>query len=236
MRLRDISIIGLVAAGILAGCAGGEARGEASAADGEERVRYVALGDSYTIGTGVTEAERWPNQVAARIEELALAGNLGVNGYTSAELIADELPQLDALRPELVSLLIGVNDVVQGVPDTEYASNVAVILDGLVARVGPDRVICVATPDYTRTPRGAEYGNPELQSDRIVRFNAILREACEQRGGTFVPDIFEISQRAIDDPDLVAGDGLHPSGEQYRQWVEAIAPVVEVLLVASPDG
>jgi len=230
MRLRALSIIGLLAAVTMAACASGAASAEASAANGEKRVSYVALGDSYTIGTGVTDVERWPNQLARRIEGIELAANLGVNGFTSADLVAEQLPQLDALQPELVSVLIGVNDVVQGVPDTEYASNVAVILDDLVARLEPDRIVCVATPDYTRTPRGADYGNPELQSDRIVRVNAILREACELRGVTFVPEIFEISQRAGEEAGLVASDGLHPSGEQYRRWVEAIAPVVEVLL------
>jgi lysophospholipase L1-like esterase len=230
MRLRAASIIGLLAAGAIAGCAADGARGEPSPGSGEGRVRYVALGDSYTIGTAVSEAERWPNRLAARVGEIELAGNLGVNGYTSADLIAEELPQLDALRPQLASVLIGVNDVVQGVPDAEYAANVAVILDDLAARLPADRIVCVATPDYTRTPRGADYGNPDLQSDRIVRVNAILREACELRGITFVPEIFEISQRAGDDPELVADDGLHPSGEQYRRWVDSIAPVVEVLL------
>jgi acyl-CoA thioesterase I len=230
MRLRAGSIIGLLAAGTIAGCVADGTRGEASPESGEGRVRYVALGDSYTIGTAVTDVERWPNQLAARIEEIELAGNLAVNGFTSADLIAEQLPQLDALRPGLVSLLIGVNDVVRGASDTEYASNVAIILDDLAERLPRDRIVCVATPDYTRTPRGTDYGNPDLQSDRIVRINAILREACEQRGITFVPEIFEISQRAIEDPELVADDGLHPSGEQYRRWVEAIGPVVEVLL------
>jgi lysophospholipase L1-like esterase len=230
MRRRAAWIIGLLTAGAIAGCAADATRGEASPGSREGRVRYVALGDSYTIGTAVGEADRWPNQLAARLGEVDLAGNLGVNGYTSADLIAEELPQLEALRPELVSLLIGVNDVVQGVPDAGYAANVAIILDDLAERLPASRIVCVATPDYTRTPRGAEYGNPDLQSDRIVRINAVLREACELRGITFVPDIFEISQRASDDPGLVAEDGLHPSGEQYRQWVETIAPVVEVLL------
>lgn len=193
-------------------------------------MRYVALGDSYTIGTAVTEGERWPNQLAERVPELELAGNPAVNGFTSADLIAEELPRLEELRPELVTVLIGVNDVVQGVPDGRYAENVAVILDEVLARVRRDRVVCVATPDYTRTPRGAEYGDPVQQSDAIVRVNAILREACELRGITFVPEIFEISQRAADDPSLVADDGLHPSGAQYRLWVDAIAPVVEDLL------
>lgn len=230
MRLRAASIIGLLAAGAIAGCATDGTRTDASPGSGEERVRYVALGDSYTIGTAVGEADRWPNQLAARVGEIELTGNLAVNGYTSADLIANELPQLDALHAELVSVLIGVNDVVQGVPDAEYATNVAAILDELASRFPPDRIVCVATPDYTRTPRGADYGNPDLQSDRIVRINAILREACELRGITFVPEIFEISQQAADDPGLLAQDGLHPSGEQYRRWVEAIAPVVEVLL------
>lgn len=229
MRLRA-PIIGLLVAGAIAGCGAGGARDEASPASREEGVRYVALGDSYTIGTAVAEGERWPNQLAARIGDIELVANLGVNGYASADVITDQLPRLDALRPELVSLLIGVNDVVQGVPDAEYAANVAVILDDLAERLPADRIVCVATPDYTRTPRGAEYGDPELQSHRIVRFNAILREACELRGITFVPEIFEISQRARDDRELVAEDGLHPSGEQYRRWVEAIAPVVQDLL------
>jgi acyl-CoA thioesterase I len=122
------------------------------------------------------------------------------------------------------------------VPDVNYAVNVAAILDDLLGRLGRDRIVCVATPDYTRTPRGADYGDPDLQSDRIVRINAILREACDMRRITFVPDIFEISQRASDEPGLVAEDGLHPSGEQYRRWVEVIGPVVEDLLVASPHG
>ena len=234
MRLRGASIIGLLLAGAMAGCdgdtSGGSPPSGTSAGSGEGRVRYVALGDSYTIGTAVSEAERWPNQLAERVGEIELVANLGVNGYTSADLIADELPQLDALRPELVSLLVGVNDVVRGIPDAEYAANVALILEALADRLPADRIVCVATPDYTRTPRGAEYGDPDLQSDRIVRINAVLREACEMRGMTFVPEIFEISQRATDEPSLVAEDGLHPSGEQYGRWVEAIAPVVEELL------
>ena len=121
------AILGLLAvAGVQAGCAAHEE---------ESTVRYVALGDSYTIGTSVTEAERWPNQLVERVEQLELAGNPAVNGYTSLDLINDELPALDVLQPELVSVLIGVNDVVQGVPDSQYAGNVAVIMEELLTRL-----------------------------------------------------------------------------------------------------
>ena len=211
----------LAAAGLMSGCGESE---ESST------LRYVALGDSYTIGTSVAEAERWPNQLVERVDGLELVGNPAVNGYTSADLVTDELSQLDALRPEFVSVLIGVNDVVQGVPDSQYAGNVAIILEELLTRLPPDRILCVATPDYTVTPSGAAFGDPAQQSDAIVRFNAILREACEQREIRFVPEVFELSQAALADPSLVADDGLHPSGKQYASWVEAIAPTVEELI------
>jgi acyl-CoA thioesterase I len=236
MRRRARPTLLLAAAAVVTlsnGCdPGSGTRESASTSREEDRVRYVALGDSYTIGTAVAEDDRWPNQLAARIRELELVGNPAVNGYTSGDLIAEELPQLDGLRPELVSLLIGVNDVVQGVPDAQYAGNVAVILEELLVRLPPDRIVCVATPDYTQTPRGADFGDPLQQSDGIVRVNAILREACETRGIRFVPEIFEISQEAADDGSLVADDGLHPSGLQYERWVDAIEPVVRDLLAA----
>jgi acyl-CoA thioesterase-1 len=216
----------------LAGC-GDRDDGSVSAAPSAREgtaLRYVALGDSYTIGTSVAEAERWPNQLVARVTQLELVGNPAVNGHTTSDLINDELSQLDALRPEFVSVLIGVNDVVQGVADSQYAGNVAVILEELLSRLPADRIMCVATPDYTVTPSGTAFGDPAQQSDGIVRINAILREACEQRGIRFVPEIFEISQAALEDRSLVADDGLHPSGKQYSLWVEAIAPVVEELV------
>ena len=195
-------------------------------------MRYVALGDSYTIGTSVGDAERWPNQLVERLTDLGLelAGNLGVNGYTSANVIDDELPRLDRLNPELVSLQIGVNDVVQGVPDERYGASVSQILDTIMESLPANRAFAVATPDYTVTPQGAAYGMPELQRAGILHVNEILRGACEQRGIAFVPDIFEISGAAGDDRSLVADDGLHPSGAQYARWVDAIEPVVRAML------
>lgn len=197
-------------------------------------MRYVALGDSYTIGTSVAEEKRWPNQLAERLAdiEVELVGNLGVNGFSSADMVDDELRRLARLNPELVSLQIGVNDVVQGVPDEKYGANVSQILDTLLELLPENRVCAVATPDYTVTPQGAAFGVPELQRAGILHVNEILRGACEQRGIWFVPEIFEISGAAGDDPVLVARDGLHPSGIQYARWVDAIEPVVRAMLAA----
>jgi lysophospholipase L1-like esterase len=193
-------------------------------------LRYVALGDSYTIGTALdAPVERWPDQLAARCPGLDLVANLGVNGFTSQDVIETELPRLASLAPDFASILVGVNDVVQGVPPTDFEANASAILDALLAHLTPNRVVAVSTPDYTVTPQGAAYGDPAVQSAGIRRNNAILARLATERGIAFV-DIHDISLGAADDRSLVAGDGLHPSGAQYRLWVDRIAPVVDRLL------
>ena len=197
--------------------------------------RFVALGDSYTIGTATrTPVERWPDQVAARLDRssaptLHLVANLGVNGFTSRDLIEVELPRLSALEPDFVTVLVGVNDVVQGVPEPTYRENVAIIFDELLSRLPATRILAVTTPDYTVTPRGGDYGDAAHQAAEIRRFNAAMSELASGRGIRVV-DIHDISLEAATDRSLVADDGLHPSGAQYARWVDRIAPAIEDLL------
>jgi lysophospholipase L1-like esterase len=192
-------------------------------------VRYVALGDSYTIGTSVTEAERFPDQLGAKVPQLDLGANLGVNGFTSRDVIAIELPELAALEPDVVTLLIGVNDVVQGVPLSTSRDNLERILPELVQRVGADHIVVVTIPDYTVTPQGGAFGDREQQSGAIRASNALMTQLATGFGITVV-DISDISIEAGTDRSLVAGDGLHPSGRQYARWVERIAPAMETIL------
>ena len=202
-----------------------------------EPVRYVALGDSYTIGTSVAASERWPIQLVERLggagRPLQLAANLAVNGFTSGDVLAVEVPRLVDLRTGFVTLLVGVNDVVQGVPEATYRANLELILDALERSLPIGRIVTVTTPDYTVTPAGADYGEPDARRAGIVRLNAILEETARGRGVALV-DIFDVSTRAASDRTLVADDGLHPSGAQYALWVDRIAPVVERLL--APPG
>jgi acyl-CoA thioesterase I len=203
----------------------------------QRALRYVALGDSYTIGTALgATAERWPDQLVARLGgPLELVANLGVDGFSSRDVIEVELPRLAALDPGFVSLLVGVNDVVQGVPAGTYEANVAAILDTLLGMLPPGRIVTVATPDYTVTPQGAAYGDPATQSAGIRRNNTLLERLATERGIEFV-DTYETSLGAATDRGLVAGDGLHPSGAQYALWVERVAPVVERLLRPADPG
>jgi lysophospholipase L1-like esterase len=199
----------------------------------------VALGDSYTIGTSVDAAERWPNRLVETLggdpPALSLVANLGVNGYTSGDLIRNELPRLERLEPGFATVLIGVNDVVQGVPGAAYEANVRTILEALIERLPASRIVTVSIPDYTVTPAGGDYGDPRRQHDGIVTNNEVMARLSAARGIRYL-DVFDLSLRAASDRSLVAGDGLHPSGAQYATWVERIAPVVLELLGSRPGS
>ena len=97
--------------------------------------------------------------------------NLAVNGFTTADVIAVELPRLEALAPDFITLQIGVNDVVQGVPEATYRDRLGQILAALRTRLSAERIVLVTTPDYTVTPAGADYGDPATKRAAIRRFN-----------------------------------------------------------------
>jgi lysophospholipase L1-like esterase len=206
-------------------------------------MRFLPLGDSYTIGTSVPTSDRWPDQLVARLAgdaakqgraaPLELVGNPAVNSYTTRDVIARELPVLAALRPELCSILIGTNDVIQGIGDDEYRRNLGRILDAIEAATGAapgtGRAFGLTSPDYTVTPAGADYGDPRIRSTQLQDRNALFSEILGARGLAVV-DIHDISLRAATDRGLVANDGLHPSGRQYAVWVDRVLPVVRELL------
>ena len=103
----------------------GAAAGEVGA---DRRLRYVALGDSFTIGTSVAPEDAFPSQLVRAVPQLELVANLGVNGYSTVDLIRDELPAFERLAPGFATLLVGVNDVVQGIPPATYEADVRTIL------------------------------------------------------------------------------------------------------------
>ena len=152
-----------------------------------------------------------------------------MNGFTSRDVIEVQLPQLPALEPGFVTVLVGVNDVVQDVSEATYRENVTIILDELLRRLPPARILVVTTPDYTVTPRGGDYGDPAQQAAEIRRFNAAIAELAAERG-IHVVDVHDISLEAAADRSLVADDGLHPSVAQYTHWVDRIAPLVAELI------
>ncbi len=186
---------------------------------------YLAIGDSYTIGEGVTATERWPNQLVTQLKasgvDIELAGNPSVTGYTTQDVIEFELPLVGSLDPKYVSVLVGVNDYVQGVPIETFGARFKQILDRITETVSPDNVLVVTIPDYSKTPTGQRFGDPAVASKAINQMNSIITAEATQRQIPVV-DIYPISQLAATDQSLTAADGLHPSGKQYSEWVDQI--------------
>lgn len=198
--------------------------------------RYVALGDSYTIGEGVAPGERWPDVLVERLREaglpIDLIANPSVTGWTSAQLIEHELPILEMSDATFVTLLIGVNDWVQGVARDVFNDRLRTILDRIQAILpDPRKVILITIPDFSVTPQGATYSRGRDITAGIAGFNALIIDEGVARGLPVV-DIFPLS-RALVSHEFVGDDGLHPSGAAYARWVDLVLP--EALLLLSRD-
>ncbi len=218
---------------LLAGCGLGfelrpalEGQPELEATDGAvEQASFLALGDSYTIGQSVAEAERWPTQLAELVGAEA-PQIVARTGWTVAEL-GRGIDEANPTAPQgLVTLLIGVNDQFRGGTPEAYRPAFRATLRRAIGFAGAAcRVLVLSIPDYGNTPfgrrRAAQIG-AELDA-----FNAVAEEEVAAMGAAWV-SVTEISREA--DPGLVASDGLHPSGAQYARWAEAAAPAARAAL------
>lgn len=210
-------------------------------------IRYLALGDSYTIGEKVAEKDRWPNQLAALLESSPqFTKSIGESGRgIEVTIIArtgwtvDELWQGIQANPpsgtyDMVSLLIGVNDQYRGYPVDGYREDFRFMLGKAVEYAGgdPKRVIVLSIPDWGFTPFAATRDTEPI-SQQIDEFNAVNLEETEAVGAHYV-DVTIISRMAMDDFDLITGDRLHPSGKMYAMWAEKTLPIA--LGILFPGG
>ncbi|MES2591642.1 MAG: SGNH/GDSL hydrolase family protein [Bacteroidota bacterium] len=200
----------------------------------QQPIRYVALGDSYTIGTGAKESEAWPVLLTKHLKEnkipIELIANPSRNGWTTEDLIESELPVLDKSKPTFVTLLIGVNDWVQGVDAAKFKKNLIFIIDHVQKQL-PDKskLVLITIPDFGVTPTGANYSGGRDISKGISEFNSIIVSEANKRKLKTV-DLFGISKKMGTDVSLVAPDGLHPSAKEYAVWETLIYPVVYSLI------
>jgi len=190
-------------------------------------VVYLALGDSYTIGTGAsTPARSWPSIIAERLrhqtgQKVELT-NPAVNGFTTVDLIRRELPEVRRLKPDLVTILIGVNDLVRERTPAEYRTSLVRIYGEVEKEKAPDgRAFAVSIPNWSVVPAAREYGDPEAIRDLTDSFNDIAREEAGKRGFGWI-DITAASLSGLGTPGWIASDGLHPGDEQYAAWAEVI--------------
>ncbi|WP_142784172.1 SGNH/GDSL hydrolase family protein [Changchengzhania lutea] len=192
-------------------------------------IRLLALGDSYTIGQSVCETCRFPEQLKdslfSRFEsqknfELKI---IAKTGWTTTNLInAIESESLDA-NYDLVTLLIGVNNQFQNRPFSIYEKEFPELVNTAISKAKDDKskLIVVSIPDYAFTPYGN--GNPNITSG-INTYNAFAKSYCDANSITFI-NITDITRMGLDNPNLVASDGLHPSEFAYSKFAERLSPI-----------
>lgn len=202
-------------------------------------IKYLALGDSYTIGESVSEEERWPNQLAALIKSspqfAGISQSVDVTIIARTGWTTSELWQGIQTRPiqppyDLVSLLIGVNNQYRGYDIDEYRDQFQFLLGKAVEYAGgnPGHVFVLSIPDWGVTPFAAGRDREKIGQE-IDAFNAVNFQESQKAGVHYV-DVTPVSREAVNDPALIAGDGLHPSGKMYAVWAKLALPIAREIL------
>ena len=203
-------------------------------------MRYLALGDSYTIGEGASANERWPMQLAVLLRESGLPVSdpviVAKTGWTTDELAQGIATRLHGSETfDLVTLLIGVNNQYRGRETDEYRQQFGSLLEGAIHFAGgrASRVIVVSIPDWGVTAYAEHRDRAHIASE-IDRFNAVNREVAAKAGVHYV-DVTGISRHHGDDPAYLMGDGLHPNGRAYHEWAQAVLPEAEAAFKSSHE-
>jgi lysophospholipase L1-like esterase len=204
----------------------------------EDNIKFLALGDSYTIGESVVAQERWPVQfidsLSARGLDFTESKIIATTGWRTDNL--KEAVKKAKLKPEysLVSLLIGVNNFYQGKSVENYKPEFEELLQTAIQLAGgvTSHVFVISIPDYGYTPVGEK--DQATISKGIDAFNK-ANESIAKKLGVKYYNITDISRKGLTNPDLVAFDGLHPSGKMYAEWVNRILSDVIIKYAEETD-
>ncbi|MDH7461655.1 SGNH/GDSL hydrolase family protein [Chitinophagaceae bacterium 26-R-25] len=194
------------------------------------RYSFLALGDSYTIGQSVTEQERFPAQTVKRLEQMGKRFDaiqyIATTGWTTIDLAAAiDRTQL-ASKYSVVTLLIGVNDQYQGMDADGYRKRFTQLLSKSISLTSDaQHVFVLSIPDYSVTPFALHTGDTARIRKQIDQFNDINKEIAIAYNVNYIY-ITPSTRLALNDPSLIANDGLHPSGTLYGKWADLLFPVM----------
>lgn len=186
---------------------------------------FLALGDSYTIGEGVNGDQRWPNQFVdiayfngVEIDQPIIIAETGWKTYD----LLNEIKQTNFTKKyDYISLLIGVNNQFNSRPIDEFEEDLEKLMDEMKRlKKNGGSITIISIPDWGSSPYGIGYDRNQI-SNEINLFNNSLKNFANIYGLKYV-DVTEISRRAINEPNLIAGDNLHPSGVMYLEWAKKI--------------
>lgn len=196
-------------------------------------IRYMPLGDSYTIGESVAPEHRFPNQLVQRLQSEGYPINLLENpartGYTTKDLLQNQIPVLEKSDANFISILIGVNNQFQNVPAETFRNQFSQILAETKSAKPDAKIIVLTIPDYSLTPYGETTGEPAEIRQKLVEYNTIIKELAAKEKIP-VADIWEASSKVATESDLLSFDQLHPNKKQYGLWVEVLYPEVISLI------
>ena len=204
-------------------------------------MRYVAIGDSYTIATGIEEKNSWPSQLTQKLKSAGIKINLievlGIRGATSQQTLNEVIPLLKNLEPEFVTLLIGVNDWIrEGISSSKFKIRIKSLIDEIQNNLPPPRKFLLITiPDFSCSPQKKNWGYGKSATNGITRLNKILKTEAALRDLVIV-DIYPLSQNLCSQVGMFSDDGIHPSALQYSKWVDLIFPyLIDNLKLKSKD-
>ena len=197
---------------------------------------YLALGDSYTIGESVAAQDRFPAQTVSMLLNnngirFSTPEYIAVTGWTTGNL----LNSINSVPPkrstyDFVTLLIGVNNQYQGRSLAEYSREFTNLLNIAIRYAGnrPSRVAVLSIPDWSVTPF-ADGLDTAMIRKQIDTFNVINKQISLANAVHYI-DITPSTRMALTDRSLLAGDGLHPSGKEYKKWATMLAAVIKSAL------
>jgi acyl-CoA thioesterase-1 len=201
-------------------------------------IKYLALGDSYTIGQNVCETCRYPEQLKTHLKTIYLKTDfslkvIATTGWTTTNLISAIKNQNLDSNYDLVTLLIGVNNQYQHMDFAIYEKEFPELLNKAIAlaKGNNKNVIVLSIPDYAYTPYAKnfdEMGRTKISTE-IDQYNAFAESICITKNVQFI-SITDITRQGLSNPSLVASDGLHPSETAYKLFVERMLPTVKIAL------
>ena len=186
---------------------------------------FLALGDSYTIGEGVEESKRWPNQFIEIAYEKGLYFEkpkiIAQTGWKTYDLLNAINETNFTKKYDYVSLLIGVNNQFNSRSIYEFEEDLDKIMDKIdIVRKNNGSTIIISIPDWGYTPFAESY-NRDTISYEINLFNKSLKNFADKNDIKYV-DVTEISRKTLNEDDLLASDNLHPNGLMYFEWAKKI--------------
>jgi lysophospholipase L1-like esterase len=188
-------------------------------------IRFMPIGDSYTIGNGVNVSERWPNLLVESLKQqnidITLISNPSVSGYDAQDAIERELPLFEKENPDFGTLFIGTNDSFRGRDLEVFKKNYIELVDRMQnSLTNKDNLIIITIPNYATFPGAKGYA---VDTEEIEGYNRIIREIAGMRNLKVV-DLYGINE--LVGSDYFISDGIHPSPKGINVWHNAILPVV----------